>query len=84
MLKAKLVAMRKAAGLTQRQLAKKLGRENSFVDRLEAGERRIDLVELLWICKALGAPPEKTLVDLLRQMQSIGRSRRTRRKPARE
>jgi transcriptional regulator with XRE-family HTH domain len=33
-LKTKLVAMRKAAGLTQRQLAKKLNREHSFVSRV--------------------------------------------------
>jgi len=36
--KSKLVNMRKAAGLTQRQLAKKLKREHSFVSRIELGE----------------------------------------------
>ena len=47
---AELVAMRKKAGLTQRQLAKKLNREYSFVWRIETGERRLDLVEFYWVC----------------------------------
>ena len=50
----KLVAMRKQAGLTQRDLARKLGREHSFVWRIEKGERRLDVVEFLWVCQALG------------------------------
>lgn len=49
-----LVAMRKAAGLTQRDLAQKLNREQSFVWRIEKGERRLDLVEFHWVCEALG------------------------------
>ena len=47
---AELVAMREKAGLTQRQLAKKLNREYSFVWRIETGERRLDLVEFYWVC----------------------------------
>lgn len=49
-----LVSMRKAAGLTQRGLAKKLKREQSFVWRIENGERRLDVVEFHWVCNALG------------------------------
>ncbi len=51
---ASLVKMRKRAGLTQRQLAAKLDREQSFVWRIEVGERRIDLVEFHWVCNAMG------------------------------
>ena len=49
----KLVAMRRLAGLTQRDLAKKLEREHSFVWRIETGERRLDVVEFFWVCQAL-------------------------------
>jgi len=48
------VAMRKEAGLTQRQLAELLDREQSFVWRIEKGERRVDLLEFHWICNAMG------------------------------
>lgn len=51
---AKLVEMRQQAGLTQRDLAQRMGREHSFVWRIEKGERRLDVVEFLWVCQALG------------------------------
>ena len=41
------------AGLNQVELAKKLNRPQSFVSKYESGERRLDLVELQEICKAL-------------------------------
>jgi len=66
-LRAKLVAMRKAGELTQRQLAAKLRREHSFVARLELGERRVDLAEFYQICMACGQDPVKMTRELLRE-----------------
>ena len=60
----KLVEMRKAAGLTNRQLAEKLGRENSFIWRIEHGERRLDVVEFFWVCKALGQDATTVYAEL--------------------
>jgi len=37
---------REAAGLTQAEAAKRLGRQQSFVSKCESGERRVDLIEL--------------------------------------
>jgi transcriptional regulator with XRE-family HTH domain len=45
---------RKDAGLSQIELAKRLGRSQSFVSKYESGELRLDLVELNLICRALG------------------------------
>lgn len=42
----KLISARKSAGLSQIQVAEKLGRTQSFVSKLEAGQRRIDIVLL--------------------------------------
>lgn len=67
----KIVEIRKSAGYTQRELAKKLGREHSFVARIEQGERRVDLVELYLICKACKASPEKVIPALLKQLSGI-------------
>lgn len=61
-----LVAARHAAGLTQAQLAKKLGRPQSFVAKYEGGERRVDLVEFLEIAAVLAAD-EKRIIRLLKQ-----------------
>ena len=49
-----LIAARKKAGLTQEQLASRLKQHQSFVARVESGERRIDVVELIVLARALG------------------------------
>jgi transcriptional regulator with XRE-family HTH domain len=49
-----LVEKRKAAGLTQAVVAKKLGRHQSFVATVESGQRRIDVVELMDFSDAIG------------------------------
>lgn len=52
-----LVELRCNAGLSQAQLAKKLGKPPSFVGKYELGERRLDVVELLFILRALEQEP---------------------------
>jgi transcriptional regulator with XRE-family HTH domain len=49
-----LIEVRKGAGITQEQLAKRLGETQSFVSKCERGERRLDLVEVREFCRALG------------------------------
>ncbi len=44
---------RQEAGLTQADVAARLGRPQSFVSKYESGERRLDLIELQTVCKAL-------------------------------
>ena len=43
----KLKMARKDAGLTQAEVAERLGRPQSFVAKCETGERRVDVVELI-------------------------------------
>ncbi|NJM82906.1 MAG: helix-turn-helix transcriptional regulator [Tabrizicola sp.] len=50
-----LIDARKAAGLTQAELAARLQCHQSFVARVESGQRRIDVVELVVLARALGA-----------------------------
>lgn len=50
-----LIAARKVAGLTQADLAKKLGCHQSFVARIESGQRRIDVIEMIVMARAIGA-----------------------------
>jgi transcriptional regulator with XRE-family HTH domain len=49
-----LVDARTAADLSQTDLAKRLGRPQSFVSKYERLERRLDLAELLSVSKILG------------------------------
>ena len=53
-----------AAGLTQRSLAARLNRPQSFVAKYESGERRIDVVEYLEIAKAVGFDPSELIREL--------------------
>jgi len=51
-----LKSARKEAGLTQVELAERLGTRQSRITDYERGIRRLDLVELHQVCKALEIP----------------------------
>lgn len=48
-----LIEARKKAGLTQKQLAERLGITQSVISKCERGERRLDIVELRQWCSAI-------------------------------
>jgi transcriptional regulator with XRE-family HTH domain len=48
-----LVAKREASGMTQTELADNLGEYQSFIARLESGERRVDVIELIQLARVL-------------------------------
>jgi transcriptional regulator with XRE-family HTH domain len=63
-----IIKARKSAGLTQHELGKRLHKPQSFIAKYEGGERRIDVVEFIEICKAIGADPNKLLKVLMQRM----------------
>jgi transcriptional regulator with XRE-family HTH domain len=56
-----LIERREALGMTQTQLADRLGEYQSFVARLESGQRRVDVVEFLTLAEVLGFDAGKVL-----------------------
>lgn len=66
-LRGEIIRIRKKAKLTQRDLAKLLEREQNYVARLEVGERRLDIIELFWICRACKIDPSKVAEKLMRK-----------------
>lgn len=64
---------REAAGLTQVDLARRIDETQSYVSKCERGERRLDLVQLRILCRAIGI----TLTDFVKEFERLtARSRR--------
>lgn len=63
-----LAGLRREAGLTQNDIAERLGKPQSFVSSYEAGQRRIDVLELLRISAALGRDPAKVFEAIVRAL----------------
>ncbi len=53
---ARLRAARAAAGLTQVEVARRLGRSQAFVSKSESGDRRVDVIELKAFAKLYRRP----------------------------
>jgi transcriptional regulator with XRE-family HTH domain len=63
-----LRAARKDACLSQTELAAKLGKRQQFVSKYESGERRLDIIEAVDICRAL-------CIDIIELLERIGGSK---------
>ena len=51
--------------MSQQELARRLKRSQSFIAKLEVGERRVDVVEFIEIARALGKQPTELLSRVL-------------------
>lgn len=57
---------RQSRGVSQRELARRLGKHPSFVNKIENLERRLDILEFVAIAGALQARPADLLNEVLR------------------
>jgi len=64
-LAAVLLQLRMEAGLRQEDVAERLGEPQSFVSKYENNERRLDLVELQQVARALGS----SLVEVVERFE---------------
>ncbi len=55
--RALLIEARLGAGMTQSEVALKLGQPQSFVSKYERGERRLDVVEYFEVAEVIGFDP---------------------------
>lgn len=62
-----MVEARHAANLSQRELALRLQRSNSFVWKFEAGERTLKVCEFLAMCRALEVSAEEQVAKIIRR-----------------
>jgi transcriptional regulator with XRE-family HTH domain len=71
MLKELLFDIRARAGLRQVDLAKAIGRPQSFISEYERGQRRLDLVELREVCVACSTTLRKLVNEYERRLESL-------------
>lgn len=57
---------RRNADLAQVEVGRRLGRPQSYVAKYEGGERRLDVIEFLAVCKAIEIDPVRILRALAR------------------
>lgn len=55
---------REAAGLNQGELAKRLGKHQTFVSKIETAQRTLDLLDFLRWARETGADPLELMQDL--------------------
>ncbi len=60
-----LKTIRIKQGITQQTLAKALGRPQSFIAKIENGERRLDVVEFIRIAQLLAINPNHILSQII-------------------
>lgn len=71
-----LADLRRRAGVTQGEAARRLGKPQSFISAYESGQRRVDILELLLIVAALQGDPMAVFQDILaRREQTDGAAR---------
>ena len=60
----RLKSIREENKLTQTDLGKRLGKDQTFVSKYESRERRLDVLEVRDVCRALGAPFIEVIAEL--------------------
>ncbi|WP_410374379.1 helix-turn-helix domain-containing protein [Alloalcanivorax profundimaris] len=60
-------------GLSMRALAERMGRPHTFVQDVESGQRRLDVIQFIWYCEHLNWDIEDT-AGLLRDIAKLPRT----------
>lgn len=71
-------AVRKERGISQQELARRLGKPQSYVSKAETGERRLDVVEYLHFMRAIESEPSALLRDIEREYGPLATTRKPR------
>lgn len=65
-----LVEARKEHGLTQQDVADRLDKPQSYVAKVEGGERRLDVVEFIALSRAFSAEPSALFEKLVKALDA--------------
>jgi transcriptional regulator with XRE-family HTH domain len=59
---------REKSGLTQAQLAERVGKDQTFISIIERGQRRVDVMEFVALANAMGADPTRLFADVMKRL----------------
>lgn len=63
-----LTEARRRSGLTQAQLAEKVGKDQTYISIIERAQRRVDVLEFVTLARAMGADPAKLFGEVLKRL----------------
>jgi transcriptional regulator with XRE-family HTH domain len=63
-----LTEARQKLGLTQAQLAERIGKDQTLISLVERGQRRVDVIEFIALARAMEADPAELFADLLTRL----------------
>jgi transcriptional regulator with XRE-family HTH domain len=64
-----LIEARLKSGLTQKKIARAIHKSQTWIARVESGDRRVDVCELIVLSRVLGADPVKILQSVLKAIE---------------
>ena len=66
-----LAAARREAGLTQAELARRIGKDQSFISIIEGSQRRVDVLEFYAIARAIGRDPVELFTEVAQRLPTL-------------
>ncbi|GAB4228594.1 MAG: helix-turn-helix transcriptional regulator [Methyloligellaceae bacterium] len=66
-----LIETRRSRGITQQEVADRLGKPQSYVAKVEGGERRLDVIEFIMLARAMDEDPAALFKRLLSALEAV-------------
>lgn len=63
-----LIEARQVSGLTQAELAKRVGKDQTFISIIERGQRRVDVLEFVSLARAMDADPIQLFEGVVKRL----------------
>jgi transcriptional regulator with XRE-family HTH domain len=60
-----MLAARRRSGLTQAELAAKVGKDQTFISLIERSQRRVDVLEFIALARAMGEDPQRLFAEVV-------------------
>jgi len=60
-----MLAARRRSGLTQAEVAAKVGKDQTFISLIERSQRRVDVLEFIALARAMGEDPQRLFAEVI-------------------